>query len=340
MKIFYKNSTLVLLTIILMGTHAFGQNNKALSINKYLNETFQSGSFNGNILVVDHGKLIVKAAFGYADAAKKTPLKTQYRFHIGSIAKEFDAVGLMMLKEQGRLNLDDKVAKFFPDLPAWAEKVSIKNLLQYTSGLPEVKWKTVHTDADNWKDLQSLQQLDFEPGSKYAYNNNNTFLRRRLIEKVTGMPFTQFVQQTLLKKAGISNGIVDPTDSEPLMAKSFNESFVQDGLAVPISGWTALNLDDFYKWSECIVNFRLIDPTSTRQILIPFAPDNQSGLGGGTMEGDKITTHVHDGTAMHYQALLTTNTGKGRTIIILTNQRNGNLYDIAKAVDAILDSKP
>ncbi|RYZ81312.1 MAG: class A beta-lactamase-related serine hydrolase, partial [Moraxellaceae bacterium] len=312
---------------------------KATLINNYLKEANQSGLFNGNILIADHGKVIVKMAIGFADASKKIPLDTLYRFHIGSVAKEFDAVGIMMLQEQGKLSIDDKLSKFFPGLPAWAGKIAIRNLLQYTSGLPEIKYKTVHGDADNWKDLQSLQQLDFEPGSNYAYNNNNTFLRRQVIAKVTGISFNQFVQQILLKGAGIDNGVVDPVEKDSLIARSFNNDFKQDGLEVPISGWTCLTVGDFYRWSQCINNFCLVSPASTKAIVTPVAPDKQAGLGGGRMKGNKLITHTHDGTALHYQALELTDISKGRAIIILSNQRQGNVYDIAAAMQAILDGK-
>jgi len=336
----YKSTTLIFLITLLFGTRTFAQNDKAALISTYFDEANQSGVFNGNILIAERGKIIVRKAVGYADASKKVPLTTQYRFHIGSIAKEFDAVGILMLQEQGKLSTNDYLSKFFPELPAWAAKISIKNLLQYASGLPEVKYQSVHSDADNWKDLQALQKLDFEPGSNYAYNNNNTFLRRRIIEKVTSMSFNQFVQQNMLKVAGIRNGVVDPTASDALIAKSFNTDFKQDGLEVPISGWTCLNLDDFYKWSQCINNFCLINPGSTLEIITPFAPGKQCGLGSGSMKGNKVITHTHDGSAVRYRALLSTDASKGRTIIILSNQRQGDIYDIAASIQAILDDKP
>ena len=339
MSNFYRGTILLLLITFLAGTRSFAQESKIAAINKYLKDANQSGLFNGNILVADQGKQILKKAIGFADASKKDSLTMQYRFHIGSIAKEFDAVGIMMLQEQGKLNINDKLSEYLPDLPAWAQQITIKNLLQYSSGLPDVKYKTIHSDADNWKDLMSLQQLDFEPGSRYAYNNNNTFLRRKVIEKITGIPFNQFVQEKMLKAAGISNGVVDPTAGDPLIARSFNNDFKQDGLEVPITGWTCLNAADFYKWSQCINNFRLISPASTRIIITPARTEEQCGLGGGHMIGNKVITHTHDGAALHYQALLVADAAKGRTIIILSNQRQGNVYDIAAAIQAILDGK-
>ena len=340
MATFYKNSTLVLLMTLLTGFQTFAQKSKVSQIENYLNKAHQNGLFNGNVLIADQNKMVLKKAIGYADASKKIQLNSAYRFHIGSIAKEFDAVGIMMLQEQGKLNLTDKVSKFFPDLPSWAQKISIKNLLQYTSGLPDIKWSTVHSDADNWKDLQALQQLDFEPGSTYAYNNNNTFMRRRIIEKLSGISFSDFVLQKMLKPIGIKNALIDPTDQVALMAKAFNDDFKQDGLEVPISGWTCLNLDDFHTWMQAINNFKIISPASTREIITPFAPDQQTGLGGGSMKGNRLITHTHDGTAMHYQALAITATDNGRTIILMCNQKQGNLYEIATAITAILDNKP
>jgi D-alanyl-D-alanine carboxypeptidase len=339
MNKFCKSITLITLITFLTGLRTFAQNDKSALINAYIDQANAAGLFNGNVLIADQGKVIVRKAIGYADASKNIPLTTKYRFHIGSVAKEFDAVGIMMLQEQGKLSINDKVSKFFPELPEWAKNISIKNLLQYTSGLPDIKYQTVHGDADNWKDLQSLQKLDFEPGSSYAYNNNNTFLRRQIIEKVAGISFNQFVQHNMLKMAGINNGVVDPTDNDLLIARSFNNDFKQDGLEVPISGWTCLNVDDFYTWSQCITKFCLINPASTREIITAIQPDKQCGLGGGKMKGNKVITHTHDGTALHYQALELTDAGKGRTIIILSNQRQGNVYEIAAAIQAILDHK-
>lgn len=340
MILFDKESIAALLLTLLTATAVFAQNNKAALIQAYLYGAHRAGLFNGNVWVVDDGKVITAKAIGYADASKKVPLTLDYRFHIGSAAKEFDAVGIMLLQEQGKLSINDKVAKYFPGLPAWAGKISIKNLLQYTSGLPDIKYATVHGDADNWKDLQALQNLVFEPGTDYLYNNENTFLRRMIIQQVAGMPFNQFVQQYLLKPAGISNGVVDPAESDTLVARAFNNDFKQDGLAVPISGWTCLTAAGFYKWAQCINNFCLISPASTRELFTPMSADKQSGLGGGTMADGKVLTHVHDGAALHYQALLATDARKGRTIIILSNQRQMNVYGIAAAITAILDGQP
>jgi CubicO group peptidase (beta-lactamase class C family) len=335
----YKARFLFLLSALFITSTAFSQN-KAATIDSMIQRSNQLGLFNGSVMVVDHGKVIYKKAIGYADASKQVMLTDAYRFHIGSIAKEFNAVGIMMLKEQGKLSIDDKVSKYLPQLPAWAEKVSIKNLLQYASGLPDLKWKTIKNDAVAVDSLKRISKLDFEPGTKYAYNNSNTLLQRQVIEKITGMSFNDFVTEKMLKPLKMTRSIVDPDDNTPLMAKSYNNNFVPSPLISFISGWTATTLDDFYKWELSLENFKLISPASTLEILTPFAPNKQCGLGSGSMNNGKIATHHHDGTSLNYQALLTANPPINRTIILLTNNKQNNLSDINLAIEAILDGKP
>ena len=108
------------------------------SIDIFLQEQFKDGKLNGNVLVVKDGKKIYEKSFGYADGSKKTLLDENYRFNIGSIYKEFPAVAIMQLKEKNLLRTDDKISKYLTGLPEWSEKVSIKNLLQYSSGLPTI----------------------------------------------------------------------------------------------------------------------------------------------------------------------------------------------------------
>ena len=328
----------LLITTTLAG-NTFAQS-KSTTIDSMINRTNKFGLFNGNVMVVDGGKVVYKKAIGYADASKQTMLTDQYRFHIGSIAKEFNAVAIMMLQEQGKLSINDKVTKYLTGMPAWAEKISIKNLLQYASGLPDLKWRTLKDNEDAFNALKAHEKLDFEPGTKYAYNNSNTLLQRRIIEKVSGLSFNEFVAQKMLKPLKMTNSLVDPTEETPLLAKSYNNSFVQSSLFAPITGWTAVTLDDFYKWEKALESFKLISPASTLAIITPFEPNKQCGLGGGSMQGNKMTAHRHDGTSLNYQALLTANVPLGRTVILMTNNKQNNLGDINDAIFSILDGKP
>ncbi|RZJ52482.1 MAG: class A beta-lactamase-related serine hydrolase, partial [Flavobacterium sp.] len=293
--------------------------------------------FNGNVLISQKEKIVYKKAFGKADASDRIQLNKKYRFHIGSIAKEFNAVGIMMLKEQGKLKLDDAISKFLPELPSWSSKIKIINLLQYTSGLPQIKWNEVNEDSDNFEALMKTESLDFEPGTRYDYNNNNVFLQRRIIEKITGMSFNSFVIKKMLRPIGIKNGVVDPDEKEVFFAKSFNNQGKQDLIKYNISGWTALNMEDFFIWSQAINSFELITPESTGELFIPFSKGNQTGLGEGNIQEQKVVEHIHDGAAFNNQALLVSN--RNFTIILLSNNKQNNLDEISNTIKSILENK-
>ncbi|SKA30707.1 CubicO group peptidase, beta-lactamase class C family [Chitinophaga eiseniae] len=332
--------SLFLLLITAVSGVTAAQSRQAALIDSMVHRAHRLGVFNGNVLIADHRKVVYKTAIGAADATGSVPLTVQHRFHIGSIAKEFNAVGIMMLKAQGKLSLDDKVSRYVPGLPSWADSITILHLLQYTSGLPDINWKTAKSDADILHDLKNLPQLMFRPGSNYAYNNANVFLQRRIIEQVTGMPFNTFVEKQQLQPCGMTASMIDPTEKDSLMAIAFNDDRKPDALFYPISGWTAVTLDDFYKWSESINSFRLLSPEDTRTILYPAGPNKQAGLGGGEMKGDHIIRHIHDGSSLHFNALLVSDPPKGRTVILMTNNKQGNLYELNTAIQAILDGKP
>lgn len=336
-----KKQIFLLTSALLLMATTYGQGTKYLKIDSFMLRANQLGVFSGNVEVIENNKVVYKKSLGFTDASKQVPLTDQYRFHIGSIAKEFSAVGIMMLKEQGKLNLDDKVSKYITGLPAWADQVSIKNLLQYTSGLPDLNWKTVKGDADAWKDLRKLEKLDAEPGTHYAYNNNNNFLQKAIIAKISGMTFNEFVQQKILIPSGMNASLVDPTDDDLMVAKSYTNAGKQDVMFYPITGWTAVTIDDFNKWSHVLADFKLISPESTREILYPVAgEDHQAGLGNGVMKGNNLITHVHDGANSNYQALLAADFSKGRTVILMSNNKQGNVYTLNDALEAILDGKP
>ncbi|WP_206022287.1 serine hydrolase domain-containing protein [Pseudoflavitalea sp. G-6-1-2] len=305
-----------------------------------MQRAFRMGLFNGNLLVVDKGKPVYSAAIGFADSTHTKKLTTDHRFHIGSIAKEFNSVAIMLLVQQGKLKLSDPVTSFLPDMPAWMGKITVLHLLQYRSGLPNVNWDQAKSDADIMKQLKETTAPMFEPGTSYAYYNTNVFLQRRIVEKISGLSFNQFVKQYLLIPAKMKTALVDPAEKDPLVARCFDNDNKQGRLEYTMSGWTSVTLADFYNWSVCLEKFCLLTPDNTRQILIPAASGQQAGLGKGAMENNLITRHEHDGTADSYQALLVSNPTIGRLVILLTNNKQNNLGDINTCIQAILDDKP
>jgi tetratricopeptide (TPR) repeat protein len=312
------------------------QNNIQQRIDSLMNNAHDLGIFNGNVLVVSNNKTVYKASFGWADAAKTLKLSADFRFNIGSIAKEFNGVAIMQLRHQGQLKLDDKVSKYITDLPAWSNKISIKNLLQYSSGLPDVNWKTIKNDDDILNDLKKLDTLLFEPNTNYYYNNNNVFLQRRIVEKITGIGFNQYVQKYLLAPCKMTQSAVDPSVKSPFLAKGFSDDLKEDVWDIPMSGWTFVTTENFYKWLMCLNSCKLISKTSLFDLYQSYDKGKQSSLGNSDFNGEELKEHWHHGSSRNFEALIDDNIAENWTIILMTNNYNERVFAIKDGIKAIL----
>ena len=300
----------------------------------------QIGVFNGNVLVSKNNKIIYNASFGFTDATKTNKLTSDYRFNIGSITKEFSAVALMQLEEQGKLKLNDKVSKFIPELPKWANDVAIKDLLQYTSGIPNVNWKSIKNDKDLFDGLMLTDTLDFKPGTNYDYNNNNIFLRQFIVERLTGMNYKLYVEKFIFKPCRMTSSILTPFENEGNVAKGFNNNLVPDKTDLPITGGTYLTTIDLLKWANCLHSKKVITQKSLYEIGQQFdLPETQSALGQAKYKDKKLIEHLHDGRAGNYEAILASDIGEKFTIILLDNNYNGKVFEISDAIIAILKNQ-
>lgn len=325
--------------ILLFTTLIYSQNTtpkiQKQKIDSLLTEAHKRGFFNGNALVAVDGNIIYQEEIGFSKADRSDELQPEHIFKIGSVAKEFDGVSIMLLIEKGKLAFDNTVSEYFPSLPSWSKKVTIKDLLQYTSGLPNFDNQSIRTDEQVWKHLKNLDSLDFEPGTGYLYNNLNTFLRKRIVEKVSGQSFSDFVQINLLDPAGMKNAIIDPNSSNPEFVQAFDAEFVPDNYPPNMSGWVALNIEDMHNWIKSLHSGKILKPESLSKLFENY-DGNQSTLGHSDFQNGKLHYHYHHGQSGNYEASFYCNTKEKFTVIFLTNQKGNNLGDLTNAVDAIL----
>ncbi len=120
------------------------------------------------------------------------PLTSESLFSSGSVGKEFTTAAILRLVQAGDLKLDDAIAEHLPSLPAWAEKVTVQQLLNHSSGLPRVQWHRGIKTEDVLAQVAALEELAFEPGQGYLYGNVNVVLRAQLVESITGQPFAKY----------------------------------------------------------------------------------------------------------------------------------------------------
>ncbi len=325
------------------------QKTKKSSLNKTIDSfitTYHSkGQFNGSVLVMKNKKEVYHQSFGFSDGSKETKLSNDFRYGIGSIYKEFPAVAIMQLQEKQLINLEDKIQKHLPELPEWAAQISIKNLLQYTSGLPRIDFNKYFgkniplTDQGIWNDILNLEKLTFEAGTDYLYSNNNPFLLIKIIEKISGNNFEDHIKKEILLPFNLKHTILKkeyPFDDKVLMAMPFNEDFKEDGYQVkaPTMLFTSTT-KDLYHWFFNLNSLQIINQESLNIIAktARLKNDNmQAPLGNCIIKDDVIIEHLHHGSMGNYEALVQRYNTEDITIILLTNQKNGNVFDLAASI--------
>lgn len=200
--------------VCLAFSSCFAQN-RIQNIDSILSNLNREEAFSGNVLISEKGKIIYEHSFGYANAENRTPLTENTMFLIGSVAKTFTATAILKLKDQGKLNLDDSVTKFLPELSY--KNVTLRQLLTHTSGLLEYQSEEIIKEiagkgVNNAELVKVFAMLnpkqEFEPGIRWGYSNTNYILLALVVEKVSGRSFPQFVRENIFVPAGMTRSFV------------------------------------------------------------------------------------------------------------------------------------
>lgn len=305
----------------------------ALSIDSILTRAQRDGQFNGVALVARNGKVLLEKAYGHADPAHTDPLSIQHRFNIGSIGKEISAVALAQLAEHGKLSLDDPVSKYLPDFPLWAAEIRPRQLLDYTSGLPEMRWREVKNDADARKDLLALTTLEFPPGTGYGYTYNNIMVRQFIVERLAGKRFADYARRAITDRCSMRDSLFDPPPDSPHVARAFSDAGKFDVGEMPVSGIVFVTAHDLLRFSQCLHGGRLLKAASL-QLLATSDDEKEGPLGHVQWQGGKLGRHVHHGESRNNEALLRVDPLSGVTIVLLSNNKHGKLHEIADGIEA------
>lgn len=310
-------------------------------LDQYMKALEKSQNFHGSVLVAKDGKVLLNQGYGFSDFQQKTKNKSQTKFAIGSVTKQFTAMAIMQLSEKGMLNVEDKVSKYLPDFPN-GDLITIHNLLTHTSGLVNFtdleEFLTIPVDNQNPMDVLDLikdKPLEFRPGEMAKYCNTGYLLLGMIVEKVSGMSYEEYLQKNIftplnMKDTGICYGEnniipdatpyvgyleVTPIDDEIVLRQAYG------------AGNICSTVEDLYRWdralkTEQLVKKETLDKIFTKHATIPGAGDYGYGwLIADTVIGKEIW---HNGLTFGFTANIARFTDEDITIIILTNNR---LYD-------------
>jgi CubicO group peptidase (beta-lactamase class C family) len=164
------------------------------------------------VLVAREGKVIHHEAYGLADLELEVPMAKDSVFKVASITKLFTAVAVMKLEGEGKLRLDDEIVRFLPDYPARGRKITLRQLLTHTSGIPMyldhpdvAEWIRQERTIDEVIDFFKDRELDFEPGTAAAYSPSNYVLLAAVIEKASGKSYPEVLREVVFEPAGMAD---------------------------------------------------------------------------------------------------------------------------------------
>ena len=214
--IFSKKHTVYLYSLLFFISNSFGQisNNDVASIDALFSSWDDSNHPGGAVLITQKGKTVFSKAYGLSNIAFRQDNTTETRFNIGSVSKQFTAMGIVLLAMQNKLSLNDPVVKYLPKFPDFGYPITIGNLLQHTSGLRDFHgllalagWKRSdkETNEDVFRLIERQKELNFRPGMEFLYAGTGYVLAVKIIEHITKKNFDQWMQENIFMPLGMND---------------------------------------------------------------------------------------------------------------------------------------
>ena len=284
----------------------------ARAIDQLLSDHFNPDEPGATIIVVRDGETVFRGAYGLANMELQVAMEPDMVLRIASLSKQFTATGILILAETGQLSLDDTLEKHLPEYPTHGHRITIRHLLNHTSGIPDIyanpQWQDVKRDdlpPDAVIALFEDEPLEFPPGEQFKYVNSGYFLLGQIIEAVTGKTYEQFLQKNIFEPLGM-----ETTQTEsvyriiPRRASGYNfveGEFIRCGFLnmdhIQGPGNLRSTVDDLAKWDAALYTERLLPAASLEMMWTPNTLANGEsthygfGMGIGELEGHRMIAH-------------------------------------------------
>ncbi len=302
--------------------------------------------------IVKNGKVLLAKGYGFANLEHQVPVKPETLFQAGSIGKQFTAMAVMLQVEAGKLALTDSLTKFFPGAPATWGGITVRHLLNHTSGLPDLEgtldYRKDYTDEELARFAQALT-LEFAPGSRWSYSNTGYVLLGIIVNRVAGTFYGDVLKEQVFKPAGMKTArIISEADIIPHRAAGYrmdkgtlkNQEWVSPTLNTTGDGSLYVSVRDMIAWDAAVQARAILKPESWREILTP-APLNSGatypyGFGWQLLEQAGKPLHQHGGAWQGFTSYFGRYLGEGLSLVVLTNSSAAHPSLIAEGIAAII----
>jgi CubicO group peptidase (beta-lactamase class C family) len=326
------------------------------------------------VLVVRDGKPVFSHGYGVTDLRTKHPIDADTNFRLASFTKQFTAACIMLLVKDGKLHYDDHLTDIFPEFPAYGKPITIRDLLNHTSGLPDYE-EILMKQYPNTPDDKIPQILDagvlklleqqtagkFPPGSKWEYSNSGYVVLGMIVERVSGKPFGRFLHDRIFAPLQMTNTLAYEKGKNEVPRRAYGHTKEKDGWretdqsptsATLGDGGIYSSIDDLAKWDRGLREHTLLGQRDMQPALTPVEPTSgppKLPSGANVSYGfgwflDPYKGHrrmSHDGETVGFRTTIQRFPDDKLTVIVLANRTDLSPEDIAlKVADLYLDDKP
>jgi CubicO group peptidase (beta-lactamase class C family) len=344
---------LILTVIQLFSLNVFSQEYRP-KIDSLLNAFIALNKFNGTVLVSKSNQTVYQKSLGYNDKNKNIFLKKNDIFPIGSLTKPFTSILILKLIEQKLIALDDKISKFIPEYPKGSE-ITIQNLLTHTSGIYEELRNSKYLEqlyskkTFNHDEKMSFfinEPLDFEPGSKFSYCNSGYTLLGIIIEKITGISYSQNLEQYIFKPLKMNNTGFDYSRIKKDRVIGYSYLSNSKNIEVEIanadllfsSGALYSNSKDLQKFYRGLKSRTIISDKALKQSISIFKQGYGLGWYIDKIGNDSVVNH--GGNLEGFTSYFAMNLDKDICVILLSNTTSTSLERIGNSIYKIVTNQP
>ncbi|MCO6496399.1 MAG: beta-lactamase family protein [Chitinophagaceae bacterium] len=321
------------------------------SIQAFYEKMLVRSGFNGSMLVVKNGVVLFEAYKGYANFKTKDTLTEHSAIHLASVSKTFTAMAVLKLVQEGKLNLDDSLQKFFPGFPY--EGVTVKTLLNHRSGLPNYAYFMENLKWDQSKFCTNRDILNYmiefkpdkyyNPDKRFNYCNTNYSLLALVIEEVSGMSYEDYLRKTIFLPLGMKDTFVYNPDRDTATAvPSYDQRGRLEATTWLDKGYGDKNVystpRDMFKWDQALTAGKVVNKELLEAAYTPYSNERRGiknyGLGWRMNvypNGRKII--FHNGWWHGNNTVFIRDIQDSLTIIVLGNKYNRNIYNAKKIAE-------
>ena len=316
-------------------------------VNRMFADYSKPGTPGTALLIIRDGKPLLVKTFGLANLPDKTPVTVKTNFRLASVTKQFTAMCIMLLNEQRKLDYETTLPELFPEFPDYGKSITIRNILQHTSGLiayEDIIPNNVSVqvlDKDVFRLMTEQDSTYFIPGSEYRYSNTGYAVLVNVIEKVSGKFFADFLKEHIFQPLRMDGSVAFQQGISTVPQRAFGYDVTDSGIvdsdqsaysAVLGDGGIYSSLDDLFKWDQALYTENLVS-AQTRELA--FTPNLENyGFGWRIDEYRGNRRLHHTGSTSGFRNVIQRFPDDHFTVIILTNRKEPGVAPLAeKLVD-------